>query len=293
MANTIALAKKFIPLLDEVFAVSALTSMLDSDASLAREGANANELQIPKMTLQGLATYSRSTGYVAGDATLAWETAAYNYERGRKFSIDRLDDEETLKVAFGKLAGEFLRTKVVPEIDAFRLATYAGLAGTKAAADLTKDTIVAALDAAAVVQDDAGVAKEGRILMVTPTIYAAMKNSGAASRFVPAGSGIDRDFESWDSMPVVKVPQDRFYTGIDLAANGAGGYSKTAGAKNLNFMVVHPAAVLQFTKNALPKIITPEDNQDADAWIFGYRVNGLADLLDNKVKGVYAHNATV
>ena len=289
MANNIALAKKFIPLLDEVFAIAALTSVLDSDAALAREGANVGEIQIPKMTLQGLAPYSRATGYVPGDATLAWETVAFNYERGRKFSIDRMDDEETLKVAFGKLAGEFLRTKVVPEMDAFRLATYAGLAGTKVEANLAKETVVAALDAAAVVQDDAGVPKEGRILMVTPTIYAAMKNSGAASRFVPVGAGINRDFESWDNMPVVKVPQDRFYTGIDLAANGAGGYSKTAGAKNLNFMVVHPASVLQFTKNALPKIISPDDNQAADAWIFGYRVNGLADLLDNKVKGVYLH----
>lgn len=292
MANNIALAKKFIPLLDEVFAVSALSAMLDSDAALAREGANVGEIQIPKMTLQGLATYSRATGYVAGDATLAWETVPFNYERGRKFSIDRMDDEETLKVAFAKLAGEFLRTKVVPEIDAFRFSTYAGLAGTKVEADLTKDTIVAALDAADVVQDDAGVPKEGRILLVTPTIYAAMKNSGAASRFVPAGAGINRNFESWDSMPVVKVPQDRFYTAIDLAANGAGGYAKSAGGKKLNFMVAHPAAVLQFTKNALPKIISPDDNQDADAWIFGYRVNGLADLLDNKAKGVYAHNAT-
>jgi len=290
MANNIALAKKYVSMLDEVFAISSLTAVLDSDPALAREGANVGELQIAKMTLQGLADYSRANGYVAGDATLAWETVAFNYERGRKFVVDRMDNEETLGIAFGKLAGEFLRTKVIPEVDAFRLSTYAGLAGTKVEADLTKDTIVAALDAAAVVMDDAGVPKEGRKLMVTPTIYAAMKASGAATRFVPAGSGINREFESWDEMPVIKVPQDRFYTGITLTADGPGGYAKNG--KNLNFMIIHPSALAQFTKNALPKIISPDDNQTSDGWIFGYRVNGLADVMDNKTKGVYAHNAT-
>ena len=39
----------------------------------------------------------------------------------------------------------------------------------------------------------------------------------------------------------------------------------------------------------VPKIVSPEQNQAADAWIFGYRSYGLADAYDNKVKGIYLH----
>jgi len=170
MANTIALAKKYVAMLDEVYKLAALTADLESDASLTREGANTNEIVIPKMTLQGLADYSRSGGYVAGDMTLAWETVAFNFDRGRKFSIDSMDNEETIGVAFGRLAGEFLRTKVVPELDAFRFAKYAGLAGVSPAGAPLADgaAVIAALRAATSSMDENEVPMEGRILYNYP-----------------------------------------------------------------------------------------------------------------------------
>ena len=80
--NNIALAKKYSSLLDEVYRSSSVTAVLESDSSLARDGANANEIVIPRLDMDGLADYSRSEGYVSGDVSLVWETAAYNYERG-------------------------------------------------------------------------------------------------------------------------------------------------------------------------------------------------------------------
>ena len=62
MANSIALAKVYTDLLDEVYKKSALTANLESDESLARAGANANEIVIPKITMDGLADYSRNSG---------------------------------------------------------------------------------------------------------------------------------------------------------------------------------------------------------------------------------------
>ena len=53
MANTIALFKKYVPLLDEVYKQAALSSVLDSDTSLAQAGANANEIIIPKISYEG------------------------------------------------------------------------------------------------------------------------------------------------------------------------------------------------------------------------------------------------
>ena len=48
------------------------------------------------MTLQG-ADY-RGSGYVGGEASMTLETLTMNYERGRMFSIDSMDNEETAGV---------------------------------------------------------------------------------------------------------------------------------------------------------------------------------------------------
>ena len=112
MANSIATFKKYIDLLDEVYKQASLTAVLESDATLARAGANANEIVIPKLSMQGLANYSRNSGYVNGDVTLTNETVQFNYDRGRAFSVDAMDNEETVGVAFGKLSSEFIRTSV-------------------------------------------------------------------------------------------------------------------------------------------------------------------------------------
>lgn len=289
MANAITLFKQYVTLLDEVYKNASLTSVLDGAAELARQGANANELVIPKMSMDGLANYSRNGGYVGGDVTLTNETVACNFDRGRMFSVDNLDNAESAGIAFGRLAGEFIRTKVVPELDAFRFATYASTAGisTVAGAALsTGDAVVSALRAAVNKFNEDEVPLEGRYLFITPTLYGMVQDLDTSkSRAVISG------------LNVVQVPQTRFYTAIkqnDGKTEGevVGGYTKGASAKNINFMLIHKDAVIQFEKHVAPKVITPDQNQDSDAWKFGYRNVGIADVYDNKVAGIYLHKST-
>ena len=58
-----------------------------------------------------------------------------------------MDDEETAGAAFGRLAGEFVRTKVAPEMDAFRFSVYASHSGIgkKTGALTSGDDALAAL----------------------------------------------------------------------------------------------------------------------------------------------------
>lgn len=282
MANAITLAQIFVPMLDEVYKNESATSILDGASDLARQGANYNELIIPKMEMQGLANYDRNTGYVDGDVTLTNETVKCNFDRGRKFSVDAMDEIETVGIAFGRLAGEFIRTKVVPELDAFRMAAYASVDSIGSTeADLTGGAdVITALRAAVNEMDEAEVPMTDRHLFITPTLYGSIQDLDTTkSRQV-----LDR-FAS-----VVQIPQTRFYTAITQTASGEGGYTKNG--KNINFMVIHKPAVIQFQKHVVPKIITPDNNQNADAWQFGYRNVGIADVYENKVKGIYLHNAT-
>ena len=129
MPNSIALFKNYVPILDEVYREASRSAVLDGAPELARAGANAGELIIPKMTMDGLADYARASGYVDGDVTLTNETVLCNFDRGRMFTVDALDDAETAGIAFGRLASEFIRTRVVPELDAFRFACYAAVSG--------------------------------------------------------------------------------------------------------------------------------------------------------------------
>lgn len=290
MANTIGLAKKYVPLLDEVYKKVALTSILDSDASLAREGANTNEIIIPKIDMDGLGDYDRNSGYVNGDVTLTWETVKFNYERGRMFNVDAMDNEESVGLAFGKLSGEFIRTKVVPEIDAFRFATYASKSGvTVVNEDLsTGEAVIRALRTASTKMDEEEVTSEGRILFITPTLKGLVDDLDTTK-----SKAVMDKFAA-----VIEVPQSRFYSAIELndgktGGEEKGGYKKASDAKDLNFMIIESTALLQFPKHVVPKIVTPEQNQSADAWKFGYRNYGLADVYENKTAGIYAHTKAV
>lgn len=288
MANSITLFKKYIDLLDEVYKNASLTSVLDGDSTLVRMGANTNEIIIPKISMDGLADYSRNGGYVSGDVTLTNETVTFNYDRGRKFTVDAMDNEETAGLAFGRLASEFIRTKVVPEMDAFRFAAYAGTTGiskvsTGATLSSGTDVLTALVNATNKMDEDEVPAE--RLLFITPTlsnlIYAV--DTTKSKEILASFSTVH------------KVPQSRFYTAIDLndgttSGEEAGGFVKATSGKDINFMIIHKPALLQYSKHTVNKIITPEANQESDGWLFFYRAYGLADVYENKTAGIYLHH---
>ena len=89
---------------------------------------------------------------------------------------------------------------------------------------------------------------------------------------------------------VIEVPEGRFYDKVTLTASGAGGFT-TTGGKKIDFLIVDKNAVIQNQKHTVSKIITPDANQDADAWKFGYRTVGIAEAKDNKKVAIYVHTA--
>ena len=293
MANSIALAQTYLPLLDEVYKASSKTAVLDATQV---EIVNGNTIKVFKTSMDGLGNYNRNTGFANGDVTGTWETMTLSKDRGRSFIVDRMDNEETVGMAFGTLAGEFIRTKVAPEIDAYTFAKIAGTTGILSAnADVTVGTtdVPSLIDTAEMQMNEAEVPGEGRILFISETAYAGLR-----AKIVRAVqndvTGINKDVETYNGMRVIRVPQSRFYTAISLydgttEGQTAGGFVGAAGGYKINFMIVHPSAVNKVVKHVLPRIFTPEQYQNADAWKFDYRIYHDTFVYENKTNGIYLH----
>lgn len=287
----INLAEKYVPVLDEVYKAASKTAILDGVAGVDYDFNGVDTVKLAKMELDGFGDYSKSNGYPNGSVSLTWETQKLTKDRAQKLKVDRMDNEETLGMAFGKVSAEFIRTQAVPEVDAYRFAKYAA-AVTPVKADITIGTtdIPALIDTAEVAMGDAEVPEEGRILFISEKCYAALKQK--ITRSYTNENGINRQVEMYDGMQVIKVPQNRFNTAITLNDGSSSfGYAPTAGGYKINFMIVHPTAVKNVMKMALPKIFSPDENQTSDDWLFEIRERHDAFVFENKTAGIYVHCA--
>ena len=293
VSNSFTYAQRFLPILDEIYKRGSLTAILDTaEERIEWTGAKTVNLFAPES--DGLGNYNRNAGFVPGSTNPTWEPYTLEIDRGRSFSVDVMDNDETVGMAFGSLLGEFERVHVVPEVDSYRFAKYSAgaAAGNKVTGTITASTNVADLiQTAEATLDDAEVPYEGRILFVSPTTYKTLK--GNITRFTENGDpSVNGNVEMYDDMRVIRVPQGRFNTAVTLnaptLATDAGGF--TLAGQNINFMIVHPSAVLQIVKHVIPRIFSPEVNQEADAWKLNYRIYHDAFVKTNKTNGIYVHS---
>ena len=63
MPNSIATAKNYTAILDEVYQRETVSTVLNSPRRLKRTGRNAKEIMIPKISVTGLGDYTRIFGY--------------------------------------------------------------------------------------------------------------------------------------------------------------------------------------------------------------------------------------
>ena len=278
MANTINLVTKFQPLLDEVYQAASLTSDLENSA-VKFDGSKT--VKVLKLTVPPLGTYTRNSGYTAGDVTADWEAFTLTQDRGTEFSVDAMDDEETLNMTFGNASSEFIRRSVVPQVDAYRFAAMAKAegVGTATAALTTGDAAIKAINVAMTEMDEEEVPTEGRILYITPTLKRLIDelDSYKSKKCLEAIS------------KVVVVPQSRFYSDVTISKDG---FEKASGAANLNFILLDPKAAFAVAKHKKLRAFDPNTNQKQDAYLFQYRLYHDMFVYPQKAAGIYVHKAT-
>lgn len=297
---TIDLVTKMLPLIDEVYKKEAKSAILEAPAELVQQTMDANVVKIAKLALIGLGNYSKSNGYPAGDVSLTWESHTFSNDRGRRFSVDRMDDMESFGLVSARMVGEFLRQYVIPEVDAYRFAKIAqGYAsGQTASATLNGSTAKAALDTAIVTLQENEVDDGRLVIFATPTV-AQLLSDNITRTTVNGENNINNVIESYNGIQIVRVPQTRFYSKIDLSAGAsgsAGGYAKHSSTgssdpagKDINFIVMDRASSVNITKLNVGKLFTPDENQNKDAYQFDFRLYHDSFVFDNKKKGIYVH----
>lgn len=293
MSNSFEKIVAYLPqVLDEVAAMASVTGVIPNGLVTGQVEAAGiqGEYRVLKIAYDsGLQDYKRNTGFETGATTTTWETLAAAYDRAKSFMVDAVDDEQAGKIAT-RLLSDFVRTKVVPELDAYRLATYAKKAGTAITqASYTKSTALAAVETAMAALFDAEIDPTGAILFCTSTFKGLLEQAVGDNR-LDQGTVINHKVSVYNGVNIVPVPTNRFYSEITL--NPAGGYAKGESAVGINFMLVKPEAVVQLIQHQGIRSFAPSVNQTADAYKLDYRVFGDAWVLDNKAMGIYVSKAS-
>lgn len=280
MPNTINLSKQYTALVDEVYKLASVTGNLTAPDGIVRAGSTAKTVVYPQIKTSGLGDYDRNTGYTDNSVSVDWVEAPYNYDRGTRISVDVMDNQETMNVAFGQAASDLIRRHAAPEGDAFVFAKLSEKAGTIASADIEKTTILDALYDGTVAMDEKEVPLEGRILYITPTLHKMIQRlDTTVSREILA------NFAS-----VIEVPQNRFYTSITLDKQD--GFTFTKGGFKINFMIADPKAVIKQDKHIVGDRIPAAQNPKADADIYKYRRYSIVDVFANKHDGIYLNHVS-
>lgn len=286
MSNSINLAKVYQSQLDKLAVVALKTGWMEANAGEVKYN-GGNEVKIPKMSLDGLADYSRENGYPAGAIAVSWETRTMTQDRGRQFNLDAQDvDETNFSTTAASVLSTFQNDKVIPEIDAYRLAAVYGVA--KGAGHVTYYTPSASDILAKLKADIAAARENGAVNPVVHITYDALAKLETAlatgiKNINWKQGGVDTQVPALDGCPLIATPAVRMYQRVTISSSD--GYT---GVGAIHWVVVDLRAPVAISKTDKVKIIDPDTNQDADAWKINYRKYHDLWVMDNKANLIYA-----
>ncbi len=294
--NTIAYAQVLQTALDKK-AVATLTSgFMDANAGQVIYN-GGRDIKIPKMSLTGLMDYDKDMGYTMGSVTLEYETKTMTMDRGTGFQLDAMDVGESNFIASAStVAGEFQRTQVVPEVDAYRYSRIAALAeGNKTECTPEPETIFGALiDDIAKVRDLVG-ENEEIVVSINSLVKAKLEKLEKFTKMLAVAeftSGeINTKVKAVNNAVLLPVPSARMmdsYIFADGKTDGqkSGGFKAADGAKQINWIVMPKKAAIGVCKQDKMKIFDPDTYQKADAWFLGYRKYHDVWIKDNMLEAV-------
>lgn len=301
--NTLALATKMTGELDKAVVQKSTTGFF-ADNAMRAKFVGAGTVLIPNVDFQGLGNYDRDKGFVQGSITVANKSYDLTMDRGRTFFLDAQDCDETgVPGLAGQVMGEFVRTKVIPEMDAYVLSKLGGYAygqsqtvtGTPATQAYKMFT-----DACNKVYNELGYDEE-LVAFVNGTMWAAIQSTSEIARSITVSEfkqgDVNVKVKSINGIALLPVPDSRMktaYTFYDGKTTGTpdqtvGGFVADVAAKSIGLLVLPKRAASLVKKTEKVRVFDPDKNQTADAWKFDYRLYYDLFLKDSLKKGIVTY----
>ena len=271
----INLVTKFQPYTDEQFSTESKKALVTNQDL---EWTGAHTIKVYKVTTSAMNDYGR-TGPAQGNwsrygavSALDATTEEFTLKKDRSFTfaIDKLDTDETAaQLQAATALARQNREVVIPEVDAYTYGVMCTQAGHKPTAKaLTATNIYTEILAASQSMDDAEVPETGRVLVVTPAVYALMKKCKDIVMETDVGNDLRLKgvIGILDGMSVQKIPANRLPAGF-------------------GFMAAHPCATVAPVK--LEDYTVHENPPGISGSLVEGRICYDAFVLDNKAKAIY------
>ena len=295
--NSIEYNQHLAAQLDKAVTQKAQTGFF-ADNNLRAKFIGAKTVNIPVMGMSGLGNYDRDTGFARGGVSVSHTPFTLEMDRGTSLQIDAQDvDESGISSFAAEVAAEFVRTKVIPEVDAYVLSKLAGVANEKnhtVTGTPATGAYKMLTDAIAKVQDAIGYDEE-LVAFVDGTFNAALMNTTEINRQLVTTDfkkgELNTKVKALNNVPILPVESSRmktsytFHTGED----GNFGFAPAGTAKSIGLLVLPKRACSLVKKTEETRIFTPKQNQSADAWKIDYRTYYDAFVKDSLKDGIYVY----
>lgn len=287
-------AEQFAPALEQKYAKE-LASYELFQSNKQVKFMDAQTIKLPSITLSGYKDHTRgSLGFNTGTITNDWEPKKLSHDRSIEFVIDPMDVDETNKtVSIGNVQNTLEEEQTIPEKDSYvfsklyaEATAYATNGATISTEALTAENILEQFDSAMEKMDEAGVPGAGRLLYVTPKVNKLLKEAKDIQRVmgVTGEGSVKRSIYDLDDVKIKVVQSAR----LKSKYNFTEGCVAAADAKQINFILVHPTAVIARDKYSYINAFEPgEDSRTADNYLLQSRFYMDAFLVKNRANGIF------
>lgn len=299
--NTLEFRSELTNELDKALVQKSVTSAF-LDNGFASKFVGTKTVLIPDISFVGLGEYDRAEGFPEGGITVDHKPYTLEQERGRRFYFDREDyDEVGIAGLSGQVMGEFVRTKVAPEVDAYclsKLATIAQNAGHTVTGTEATGAYAILSKAIQSAQDAAGYDEE-LIALCDSEFYANLMKTPELTRSINIDDfkkgEINTKIRKLDECWLMPVPANRmktaftFLDGVKDTDGAAGGFVAGEGAKGVGCIVLPKKVAKLVKKLEKIRVFNPDDVQKKDAWQFDYRIYYDMFVKNSEIGTIYAY----
>lgn len=285
MTNTINGASKYANELDKMIVQESKTGFL-ADSKFKARFTGARTVNIPQINFDGLGDYSRENGYSKGGTNFTYESYTLSQERSKQLTIDAQDADETgVSSLVGKMVGEYTRTKVNPEIDAYALSKLYEIANEEGHVDtfVAEDAVELMLDCINKAEAESGYTNERMVAFVDPVMYAALMTSDKLQHSITVSDftqgAVNMKVKELNGCAIIPVAADRMRTAYDFNESG---FEASTGAGCVRAIVMPKSAASLVKKVDKVDIYSPDEVQDMDAYKINFRLYYDLFVMSNK-----------